>query len=283
MNVNFDDIEVVNIDIGGGAIYLPHTAVIMFRTTNGATARAKITADDSNNLFLNSDNGGNVSIGTTSPNNTLTVNACGANKGIDLTINNTTTVARFGVTDPNVNNNPYIGGFSNNNFLFYSNSNVRLTLANTGEACFACQVCALSLTTSNVVRSGDSALLRGSNVSQVGNNITFDAFRFLNPTGGVGGAASSLNGILYMSFSDTFTGGNQVSYQYLIITTGNGVSPGPFCFAQLYCGPLRGTNPISSISLVNDGGGGAVKVQATTAASGVSGANAYISFVGTAV
>jgi len=158
-----------------------------------------------------------------------------------------------------------------------------LTIANSGVSCFVSTVCALSLTTSNVVRSGDSALLRGSNVSQVGNNITFDAFRFLNPTGGVGGAASSLNGILYMSFSDTFTGGNQVSYQYLIITTGNGVSPGPFCFAQLYCGPLRGTNPISSISLVNDGGGGAVKVQATTAASGVSGANAYISFVGTAV
>ena len=86
-----------------------------------------------------------------------------------------------------------------------------------------------------------------------------------------------------MSFSDTATGGNQVSYQYLIITTGNGVSPGPFCFALLYSGPVRGTNPISSISLVNDGEGGAVKVRATTAASGVAVASAHISFVGTAV
>ena len=86
-----------------------------------------------------------------------------------------------------------------------------------------------------------------------------------------------------MSFHDTSTGGNQVSYQYLIITTGNGVSPGPYCFVQLYCGPVRGTNPISAISLVNDGAGGAVKVQATTAASGVAGAVAYITFVGTAV
>jgi hypothetical protein len=86
-----------------------------------------------------------------------------------------------------------------------------------------------------------------------------------------------------MTFQDTSTGGNQASYQYLIFTTGNGVSPGPSCFVQLYCGPVRGTNPISSISLVNDGSGGAVKVQATTAASSVAGAIAYITFVGTAV
>ena len=107
--------------------------------------------------------------------------------------------------------------------------------------------------------------------------------RFLNPSGGTGGAGSSISGKLYMTFQDTSTGGNQVSYEYLIFTTGNGVSPGPYCFAQLYCGPVRGTNPISSISLVNDGSGGAAKVQATTAASGVAGAIAYITFVGTAV
>ena len=59
--------------IGGGSIYLPYTAVIMFRTTDGATARAKITADNSNNLFLNSD-GGSVGIGTSSPSAELQVN-----------------------------------------------------------------------------------------------------------------------------------------------------------------------------------------------------------------
>jgi hypothetical protein len=99
-------------------------------TSSSTTERMRITS------------GGYVGIGTTSPNNTLTVNACGANKGIDLTINNATTVARFGVIDPNVNNNPFIGGFSNNDFLFYSNSQLRLTLTNTGIATFACQVCA---------------------------------------------------------------------------------------------------------------------------------------------
>ena len=162
----------------------------------------------------------------------------------------------------------------------------RLRISSTGVACFQNTICAPSITISGTnasVRGGEGALFRGSYVTQIGNNITFDAFRFLNPTGGVGGAASSMSGILYMSFSDTVTGGNQVSYQYLIFTTGNGVSPGPYCFALLYSGPVRGTNPISSITLVNDGSGGAVKVQATTAASGVGGANAYISFVGTAV
>jgi len=76
--------------------------------------------------------GGNVGIGTTSPNNTLTVNAGAANKGIDLTINGTTTIARFGITDPNVNNNAYIGGFSNNDFLIYSNSAERMRITNGG-------------------------------------------------------------------------------------------------------------------------------------------------------
>jgi hypothetical protein len=171
--------------------------------------------------------------------------------------------------------------------LHFSISGVdRVSIASSGVACFSGHICAPSITTTGAnssIRGGDSALFRGSVVTQSGNNVTFDAFRFLNPTGGVGGAASSLNGRLFMSFSDTATGGNQVSYQYLIITTGNGVSPGPFCFALLYSGPVRGTNPISSISLVNDGEGGAVKVRATTAASGVAGASAHISFVGTAV
>jgi hypothetical protein len=166
------------------------------------------------------------------------------------------------------------------------NATERLRISSTGVACFQNTICAPHITISGTnasVRGGEGALFRGSYVTQIGNNITFDAFRFLNATGGVGGAASSMSGILYMSFSDTNTGGNQVSYQYLIITTGNGVSPGPYTFTQLYAGPVRGTNPISSISLVNDGEGGAVKVRATTAASGVGGANAYISFVGTAV
>jgi hypothetical protein len=73
--------------IGGGSIYLPHTAVIMFRTTDGATARGKITADNSNNLLLNSDNGGYVSIGNSAPSFPLEVTT--------NTSSATTTVASF--------------------------------------------------------------------------------------------------------------------------------------------------------------------------------------------
>jgi hypothetical protein len=167
-------------------------------------------------------------------------------------------------------------------YKFYVNGTAGIT----GAATFSSSVTATSFSTSGAnssIRGGDPALFRGSAVIQSGNSITFDAFRFLNPSGGTGGSASSISGRLYMTFQDTSTGGNQASYQYLIFTTGNGVSPGPSCFVQLYCGPVRGTNPISSISLVNDGSGGAVKVQATTAASSVAGAIAYITFVGTAV
>jgi hypothetical protein len=168
-------------------------------------------------------------------------------------------------------------------FGFNYNDSSLFIIRSSGIACFACTVCAKSVSTSNVVKAGDPGLMRGSTVTQSGNSVTFDAFRFLNPDGGVGGAASAVNGRLYMSFQDTATGGNQSGYQYLIFTTGNGVTPGPYCFVQLNCGPVRGTNPISAISIVNDGSGGAVKIQATTAASGVSGAVAYITYVGTAV
>ena len=53
--------------ISGGSIYLPYTAGLFFRSADGSTAKGKIQADNSNNLLLNSDNGGCVGIGTTSP------------------------------------------------------------------------------------------------------------------------------------------------------------------------------------------------------------------------
>jgi hypothetical protein len=221
------------------------------------------------------------------------------------------TISNVGGIDVNIGNNAYYDGtnwrrfaaqeaariyINRNSFSFLRKASDgagsciswddTLFLAGSGMACFACQVCApnfITTGTNSSVRGGDAAFFRGSTITQSGNNITFDAFRFLNPTGGLGGASSALSGRLYMTFQDTNTGGNQVSYQYLIITTGNGVSPGPYCFVQLYCGPVRGTNPISAISLVNDGAGGAVKVQATTAAATVGGAVAYITYVGTAV
>jgi hypothetical protein len=153
---------------------------------------------------------GNVGIGTTSPNNTLTVNACCADKGIDLTINNTTTVARFGVTDPNVNNNPYIGGFSNNNFLFYSNSNVRLTLANTGEATFACQVCAPSFRTNGGFYG-----------------CVFQGVGFSTLTGGSGTGNAIFN---------TVTRSGAALYEVAIVANPNGAGSG--AYADFYYGDL---------------------------------------------
>jgi hypothetical protein len=38
--------------IGGGAIYLPYTAGLLFRSSDGSTAKGKIQADNSNNLLL---------------------------------------------------------------------------------------------------------------------------------------------------------------------------------------------------------------------------------------
>jgi hypothetical protein len=60
--------------IGGGAIYLPYTAGLLFRSADGSTAKGKITADNSSNLLLNSDNGGYVGIGVTTPQSQLHIN-----------------------------------------------------------------------------------------------------------------------------------------------------------------------------------------------------------------
>jgi hypothetical protein len=111
---------------------------------------------------------------------------------------------------------------------------------------------------------------------------TFDAFRFLSESGSVY-KQGAVCGYLYLTFVDSATGGNQKSYIYSLITTGNGASPGPYNFDVVSTGTTRGTNPVSSISLVNDGSGGGVKVQATAISGTIAGIYCYATFVGNAV
>jgi hypothetical protein len=107
----------------------------------------------------------------------------------------------------------------------------------------------------------------------------FDIFRFLNDAGSLI-ATGGISGILFLNASDTATGGNQISYTFHFQTNGNGTSQANLTQMSFQ---LRGTQPITSIGLENDGGGGGVKVVANVVGSGVSGCRVYATFVGTAV
>ena len=104
-----------------------------------------------------------------------------------------------------------------------------------------------------------------------------DCLRFLNSAGTVIG----LNGIvghIYIYAADTATGGNSSTLIYRLHTEGNGASN----YSLVSVGSdVRGTNPVASVAVISDGAGGGVKIQITTASSGISGARITTSFFGT--
>jgi Lower baseplate protein N-terminal domain len=129
------------------------------------------------------------------------------------------------------------------------------------------------------IGSTTSGLIRSYYARQSGNNITFDVFRWLSDTGSVIGTGS-LVGSLYLSFIDITTGGNQITYEYRIMSGGNGTTNATLTQVAYQ---LRGTQPITSVQIVNDGGAGGIKVQGTVVSSGVSGCDVYGTFIGTVI
>ena len=107
----------------------------------------------------------------------------------------------------------------------------------------------------------------------------FDIFRFLNDNGSVF-AQGGISGLLFLSAQDTNTGGNQICYTFHLQTNGNGTAQANITQMSYQ---LRGTQPIQSIGLQNDGSGGAVKVVGSVVGSGVGGCNVWATFVGVAV
>jgi len=109
-------------------------------------------------------------------------------------------------------------------------------------------------------------------------STTGDIFLFRNNAGGVLGN-NSLSGILCVTTVGALTGANASEYVYSIMSAGSGTVVATLTTIG---SQLRGTNPISSIFLADDGSGGAVKVRATTVA-GLSGAYFNVTFYGVAV
>jgi hypothetical protein len=78
---------------------------------------------------------GNVGIGTTSPTNTLFVGIPNSTTGKGISLGSTagTEFARFGVINPSVDNNTFIGSVSNNSFSIYSNNAERIRINTSGN------------------------------------------------------------------------------------------------------------------------------------------------------
>lgn len=98
-------------------------------------------------------------------------------------------------------------------------------------------------------------------------STTYDVFRFLNKGGSLS-LQSSIQGWLMVGVAANSSGAYQSMYIYTVLSSGLGT--GSANYTQAYSN-TRGTNPISSIGFVNDGGSGGVKLQVTT------GSNASIS------
>jgi hypothetical protein len=130
----------------------------------------------------------------------------------------------------------------------------------------------------NLSMSG-SGLMRTYTAQSTTLGAQFDIFRFLNDAGSLI-AQGAISGILFLNASDTATGANQISYTFHLQTNGNGTSQANLTQMSFQ---LRGTQPITSIGLENDGVGGGVKVVASVVGSGVSGCIVRATFVGVAI
>jgi len=109
------------------------------------------------------------------------------------------------------------------------------------------------------------------------NNSSIDIFRFYDAQGAILGS-NGLSGFFYINIIGS-TGLHAFAGVYAVTTTGNGTSSASFASVTT---AIRGTNPIISVNIVNDGAGGQIKLQATyTNNSGVvTGGYTYVSFSG---
>ena len=236
---------------------------------------------------------GYVGIGTSSPNYALVISSSNAG-GNRVQITPTTTYAFFQIdnsagttyigTDNSTGgvfgNGAYAMSIYNSyagNIALYTNAALRMHISSSGNVGIGTNTQTNTLQVNGNIKFGVLGLVRNTLTTLTGNSTSGDVFRLLDSNGGLLGAGT-ICGTLYIVAFDTATGGNQVQYQYTWLSGGNGT--GNATFTQTSSN-LRGTNPLPSISMVNDGAGGGTKITGTSAASGVSGANVWVTFIGT--
>jgi len=125
--------------------------------------------------------------------------------------------------------------------------------------------------------TGGTAFSRTHRASS-SNNATVDAFRFFDANGNLNNGY--INGHLYVTVNGS-SGLHSSQRMYYIQTNSNGTLNSNF---TLLSTATRGTDPVSSIAMVADGAGGAVKIQITyiNNSSVVNSGSSTISFIGQA-
>jgi hypothetical protein len=116
---------------------------------------------------------------------------------------------------------------------------------------------------SNIVQSPNTTwgllALRRTSVSSTVNNTTVDVLRFFKRDGSTIMATSHSSGSVYICVRGG-SATNQGNYHYSLQHNGLGATGATF---TLVSSSSRGTNPVSSIGVVDDGAGGGIKVQVT--------------------
>jgi hypothetical protein len=127
------------------------------------------------------------------------------------------------------------------------------------------------------INSNTTTWTQSLQVSAV-NNSAVTAFTFRDTAGNVLGQ-SSVSGHFYVYVSGA-SGANAFTAVYTINSCGNGTTDAALTIVG--AAKTRGTSPVSSVGLVNDGGGGAVGLSITYINNSgvVTGGRSQVSFVG---
>jgi len=151
-----------------------------------------------------------------------------------------------------------------NIFINYTNTNLGKFVNNANSA-------TLCIATSG---QGVSTFVNSSNAV---NNSTVQALRFVNAAGNAMGG-SAVCGTIFVNASGG-SGANQFQGTYSLLSGGNGTTDASL---TLIASKVRGTNPISSVNIADDGGGGAIYISITWANNSgvVTGGQARVGFVG---
>jgi len=97
-----------------------------------------------------------------------------------------------------------------------------------------------------------------STATSTTNNATVDTFRWLDSSGNVIGT-SGISGHIYV-YSRGASGANAFNAVYTIVSGGNGTTDAVLTSVASHG---RGTSPVSSIQVANDGAGGGIKITTT--------------------
>jgi hypothetical protein len=193
----------------GGDLYKATGAATVYTQTGGQHIWYNAPSGTAGNAIsftqaMTLDACGRLGIGITSPNAPLTLQANSGGVGIHI-VGRSADGFGFLTFRNNANNaiNGEIGISDAQNMLFYTGASVKLTIASTGIACFACQVCMPMLLASGCVGIGTTSpdsLLHVLNCSNAPYNdantlVSGQWFRMSNPSTCTGAAS----GIMFVA------------------------------------------------------------------------------------